>query len=162
MHTKGFTLIELLVIILIIGVLAAIALPQYQAAVSHSRFSQLQITASSLRSAAQRYRLATSKWPSDFSTLDVGFAGEITDNGTVITLKDCRCEYYEDTDDINPLLACYTLKGPTVGYLISYANDEKYCMASSAEDKARAFCETLGGESMSSSYLDGMDQYTVP
>ena len=67
---KGFTLIELLVVVLIIGILSAVALPQYTLAVERSRASEGLTLMSSLAQSLERYRSQKDAWPADFSKLD--------------------------------------------------------------------------------------------
>lgn len=72
----GFTLIELLVVVLIIGILAAVALPKYQAAVLKSRFAAMQPVATSLRDAQNRYLMSEGKYAQHFADLDVQMPGD--------------------------------------------------------------------------------------
>lgn len=73
---KGFSLLELLVVILIIGVLAAVALPQYQLAVDKAEFASFQSTAVSLRNAYNDYVLIYDKGTKDFKDLVFSLPGD--------------------------------------------------------------------------------------
>ena len=75
---KAFTLIELLVVVLIIGILAAIALPQYEKAVEKSKSSQALTMLKSAYQAAAVYYMANGPHPTSFD--DMGF--EIPWTGT--------------------------------------------------------------------------------
>ena len=72
---EGFTLIELLVVVLIIGILAAVAVPQYQKAVEKSRATQAIVLLKSLAQAQKAYYLANGTYATKFDQLDVDMPG---------------------------------------------------------------------------------------
>lgn len=75
MNNKGFTLIELLVVVLIIGILAAMAMPQYFKAVERSRMSEAVTLLGNIAQAQQRKYLQINKYAEDYRGLDVAPKG---------------------------------------------------------------------------------------
>ena len=71
----GFTLIELLVVVLIIGILAAMALPQYFKAVERSRMAEAVTLIDSIAKAQRRKLMQTNRYTEDFRAVDVAPKG---------------------------------------------------------------------------------------
>ena len=74
--SKGFTLIELLVVVLIIGILSAVALPQYQKSVEKARASEANINLKALEDAMKVYVLERGEPAQDLDDLSISLPGE--------------------------------------------------------------------------------------
>ena len=72
--SPGFTLIELLVVVLIIGILSAVALPQYEKAVEKSRSAQALTLLRSFYNAQQAYYMANGVYASKIDDLDLSIS----------------------------------------------------------------------------------------
>ena len=68
---KGFTLIEMLVVVLIIGILAAIALPQYRKAVERANAAEALPLLKAFCLSQQEYYVLHNTYARKFSDLDV-------------------------------------------------------------------------------------------
>jgi len=73
-NKKGFTLIELLVVVLIIGILASIAIPQYFKVVEKARVAEAMSVIAAVKSAEERFLAKGGTYTSDLTALDISYA----------------------------------------------------------------------------------------
>ena len=148
MNKKAFTLLELLVVVLIIGILAAIALPQYKYAVAKAKFTQLLTTSKAIMEAQRRYMLIKGERSLDLSVLDIDIQGGTYGPNTYseANLKDsitfnwgrCTITYGSGRQQ----LSCYLSK-PYVSFLRSFNSEFKECCASpSSGEIGKKLCQT--------------------
>ncbi len=141
--TKAFTLIELLVVVLIIGILAAVAVPQYQKTVWKSRAAQLYTDARALHEAQQAYYMANSAYATTFDELAVepslngSCAGKLVNYGNA---TDCRAGKYSMAFISNGTVFAIFHQGPYYHGGFSARGDTFYCY----EHIANKFCALMG------------------
>ena len=112
---KGFTLIELLVVVLIIGILSAIALPQYQVTVLKARFSNLKNITRSIADAQEIYYLANGDYATKFDDLTISLPG-----GKLNTSTPVRYEYDWGGCSLHNTGKSVRCENSYMAYVISY------------------------------------------
>ena len=153
----GFTLIELLVVVLIIGILSAIALPQYEKAVEKSRAAEAIVTLKALRDAQTACFLERSYGDPactqgdnddnnlfDYVDLNIGDQTQMCDYGTTAGPANKNFEYWLDGQYIMAIRRpCdkYTLE--TTAYQSNY-EDQSVNNITCSNDDTKDWCKILG------------------
>ncbi len=158
---KGFTLIELLVVVLIIGILAAIALPQYRRVVMKANVHKGIPLVASLFEAEQLYYMLNGEYTSDLDLLDaeipIDSSCEKWQSGT-ISGWDCSWGGLEVAQDVVSFV--YPVHTPPTSYVAivyghllkneialqgRFRGYSRYCLARPNNSVAQAVCEDMGG-----------------
>lgn len=123
---KGFTLLELLVVVVIIGILAAIALPQYKMAVGKARFAELKTLTKSLQQAAQRYYMINNTYE--------GIRGHINEVLDIQMPVGIDCYIWDETSD-DMIRCCKKIFNTDMCfYMFRESGLPKSCLAYNADE----------------------------
>ncbi len=148
---QGFTLMEMLATILIIGILVAIALPEYKTAVANSRLSGVITNVETIANSLELYHLSMGSYPKNGLTdLDVGISGCTLVNG-VYNCDNGTAYAFGISDEEQPLggflgakqglaFIQYLKEEPTIA-----KRNQRECWADSSNELANRVCLNLEG-----------------
>ncbi len=142
---KGFTLIELLVVVLIIGILAAVALPQYKVAVEKARATEAITILKSIKEAEERYYLANGSYTAKFEELDIDIPGTVHADDNINLSSGWKIYI----NAVNYVHATNKTKTNTLLFFHEYTSDsgrgKRFCYAKQNDTLANQVCKSLGG-----------------
>ena len=151
----GFTLIELLVVVLIIGILAAVALPQYQNAVEKARAAEAISNISSFAKAVEVWKLANPGKMRGFTgdgygvgELDIDIPADWVQGTSAMQRmgnpehKSCSKNFCYGIDTYDGIKA-FRANSSTYKYFIGYSFSNKYYTCSAANEASRKLCNSL-------------------
>ncbi len=128
-NVGGFTLIELLVVVLIIGILSAVALPQYQKTVLKSRTAEAWANLSALHKAATAYCLENPTGSGNYNDLKNSLSVQVEDSNNFSYGGGINCNYAP-----NVMLAATYNKGGKSFKLGIGEKGERFCAGNNCSD----------------------------
>ena len=137
-NEQAFTLIELLVVVLIIGILAAVALPQYKKAVIRARYKQAVILGDAFLKAQRIYHMANGEYATTFDDLAIDFpppSRMVSANNYIYSWGSCNMT--------NDMLQCWPTKSPWYQASVSNYN---WCVATHTDTLSQQICKAETGK----------------
>ena len=156
-HKLGFTLIEMLVVVLIIGILAAIAIPQYKKVVLKAKFHMGISLVASLYEAEQLYYMVNGSYTTDIDSLEIeipkdvscekeqtdGYSGYLCNFGRISLANGNTSVSFFDVK--NRIAYLYFVVDFPFGVIEGgkFVQGKRYCCSLKSDTIAQGVCESM-------------------